>query len=271
MSHLVYNKANIHSPTQDYTHVSLLGVKISTLSLKSLLVYITETIKTNQKAIITNVNIHALNTAYENARFRRFLNNSNVVFCDGFGVKLGGRLVGQSIPYRFTPPDWIDALSSVCIQNNYSVFLLGARPGVANQAATNLQKRFPMLRIAGVHHGYFNKTAGSQENELVVDMINTTKPNVLLVGFGMPMQEYWLEENWHKIVVNIGLPVGAAIDYIAGEVPRGPRLMTDYGFEWLSRLIIEPKRLWKRYLIGNPIFFWRVFTYNRSNDPLWRT
>lgn len=261
MSYLVYGQRNLQVTATQISHSSLLGVKISKLSLSSLLEQLTETIRTDQKAIISYVNIHALNTAYENIRFRHFLNNANLVFCDGFGVKLGGRLVGQPIPARFTPPDWIDALSHVCTQNNFSMFILGAKPGVADKAAKRLQERFPMLRIVGVHHGYFDKSTGNQENEQVIKMINTVKPNVLLVGFGMPTQEYWLEENWQRIQANIALPIGAAIDYIAGEVPRGPRLMTDYGFEWLSRLIIEPRRLWKRYIIGNPLFFWRILTY----------
>lgn len=261
MSYVIYSPNNSQVPISQPSHSYLLGVKISRLSLNYILEHITETIQSNRKAIISNVNIHALNTAFENSRFRHFLNNASLVFCDGFGVKLGGQLVGQPIPARFTPPDWIDALSLVCIENNFSMFLLGAKPGIADKAAKKLQERFPSLSIVGVHHGYFNKRLGHYENEQVVAMINAAKPNILLVGFGMPMQEYWLEENWPKIQANIGLPIGAAIDYIAGEVARGPRLMTDHGFEWLSRLIIEPRRLWKRYIIGNPLFFWRLLTY----------
>ena len=87
---------------------------------------------------------------------------------------------------------------------------------------------------------------------------NAVKPNILIVGFGTPLKERWLMENWDRIEVNVALTGGAVFDYVSGELRRAPRWMTDHGLEWLARLIIEPCRLWKRYLIGNPLFLWRV-------------
>ncbi|MCI5189977.1 MAG: WecB/TagA/CpsF family glycosyltransferase [Candidatus Electrothrix sp. AS4_5] len=92
-----------------------------------------------------------------------------------------------------------------------------------------------------------------------MEHINTIKPNILILGLGMPLQERWLKENWTKLEVNIGLTGGAVFDYVSGELRRGPRWMTDNGMEWLARLLIEPKRLWKRYLIGNLFFFYLIF------------
>jgi N-acetylglucosaminyldiphosphoundecaprenol N-acetyl-beta-D-mannosaminyltransferase len=129
---------------------------------------------------------------------------------------------------------------------------------VADKAAANLKARYPDLRIVGTHHGYFDKTQGCAENEAVIEQINTVKPNILIVGFGMPLQERWLMENWDRIDANVALTGGAVFDYVSGELRRAPRWMTENGLEWLGRLIIEPRRLWKRYLIGNPIFLWRV-------------
>lgn len=238
--------------------VHILGVQVHPITLAQLLALLPAARAQQRRLIISNVNVHALNLAYRLDWFRAFLNTSDVVFCDGVGVKLGAKLLGYHLPQRFTPPDWLDQLITVAITQGWSLFLLGARPGVALRAANRLRDHAPGLTIAGVHHGYFDQTPGSAENESVVRYINAVKPDILLIGFGMPLQERWLHDNWEHIAVQVALPVGAAIDYAAGEVQRGPRWMTDNGLEWLARLLIEPRRLWRRYLWGNPLFFWRV-------------
>lgn len=245
---------NSHKPAP----ICMLGVNIHPVYLEQLLKLIHNTLKQRERAIIANVNAHAMNLACAQPWFRAFLNQSAIVFCDGFGVKWGARLLGYHIPQRFTPPDWIDLLADLARREDYSMFLLGARPGVAEKAALRLQERFPGLRIAGTQHGFFDKTLGSAENEAVIQAINAANPEILIIGFGMPLQERWLQESWPRLDARIALPVGAAIDYVAGEVRRGPRWMTDHGLEWLARLLIEPRRLWQRYLVGNPLFLWRV-------------
>ncbi len=143
---------------------------------------------------------------------------------------------------------------------------MGAKPGVTAKAATKLKERHPNLQIVGTHHGYFDKIPDSAENEAIIAQINAVKPNILILGFGMPLQEKWLLENWDKIDANIALTGGAVFDYISGELQRGPKWMTDNGFEWLARLLIEPKRLWRRYLLGNPLFLYRVLKQRISRS-----
>lgn len=238
--------------------IKILGVNIRTSSLEDILQFITSEDIKNQIKVVTYANIHALNLAYSLPWFRDFLNRSDVVFCDGVGVQLGARLLGQRLPQRFTPPDWLGRLAALCAERGFSIYLLGARSGIAEKAAAKLKQASPGLIVAGTHHGYFDKTPGSAENEAVIAKINRLSPDLLLVGFGMPLQERWLAENLQRLNVRVALPVGAAFDYVSGEVRRAPRWMTDHGLEWLGRLVIEPRRLWKRYLIGIPLFFWRV-------------
>jgi N-acetylglucosaminyldiphosphoundecaprenol N-acetyl-beta-D-mannosaminyltransferase len=238
--------------------INLLGVRIDPVTLPQLLAHIEQRIAQRQQTMITYANVYAINLAYEQPWFRDVLNQSTLTFCDGFGVKWGARLLGQHIPQRFTPPDWLDQLAALGSQRGYRFFLLGARPGVAWRAAQQLRAAHPDLRIAGVHHGYFDKTPGSAENDAVVRYINAVQPDILILGFGMPLQEHWLHENWPHLNTRVALTGGALFDYISGEVRRGPRWMTDNGFEWLARLVIEPRRLWQRYLVGNPLFLWRV-------------
>jgi N-acetylglucosaminyldiphosphoundecaprenol N-acetyl-beta-D-mannosaminyltransferase len=238
--------------------VSVLGVPVSQLTVPLLLDQIDQIIHDNDRAQLLYANVYGLNLAYEQPWFRELYRQSRFVLCDGFGVKWGARLLGQSLPARLTPPDWLFGLAELCARRGYSIAFLGNQPGVGEQAAERLKGRCPELSTFSIYHGYFDKTPGSMENEQVIARINAARPNILMVGFGMPTQERWLAENWSRLKVNMGVAVGAMPDYIAGSVARGPRWMTDHGLEWLTRLVIEPRRLWRRYLLGNPLFLIRV-------------
>ena len=247
--------------------INILGVRIDDLPVKMLVEQITSHARNREKAIISNVNIHAMNLAFELDDFRQFLNECEIVFCDGVGVKVGARILGQDLHYRYTPQDWIPLLCAECVANDLSMYFLGAREGIAKRAANKLQIAFPGLRILGTLHGHFDKSPRTEENRMVIRDINKQKPDILLVGFGMPIQEFWLRDNLSQIDTTITIPVGALFDYISGEIPRAPLWMTDNGLEWLGRLLIEPKRLWRRYLVGNPLFLWRVIKqrFKKSN------
>ncbi len=242
----------------DSTPVTMFGVNIDALPLSDVLASIERTVDTKGHSIVTYVNAHGMNLAYTLPWFRVFLNRCEIVFCDGYGVILGAKLLGYSIPERYTPPDWIGELVERAAKRNYSLFLIGSMPGVADKAAQQLKSQFPYIRIAGTHHGYANKRPGHPENEAVLQKINAAKPDILVVGFGMPLQEQWLDNNWQRIDAHVALTVGALFDYMTGEVWRAPRWITDNKLEWLARLVVEPRRLWKRYVLGNPLFLLRI-------------
>ncbi len=244
--------------SQDVTKVNVLGVSISNLGLSEVLDRIGQAAVSKGKSVFENVNIHALNMAYENEWLRNFYNQCEVVYCDGVGVKLAAWLLGSPIRERFTPPDWMPLLAAQCMQAKRSIFFLGGRDGVAKQAADQLIVQCPGLRVAGTHHGFFDKNVNGEENRKILQLINQSSPDVLVVGFGIPIQEKWILENMLAIDVPVILVTGAMFDYISGSVPRGPRWMTNNGLEWLSRLLVEPRRLWKRYLFGIPSFFFKV-------------
>ncbi len=242
-------------------HLELMGVKIDAFTVELLHKTIKNIIKKDQKAIIANVNVNAMNIAYEQAWFKHFLNDSEYVFCDGHGVMLGARLVGKKLPEKITYAQWFPLFCDFCEKNDFSLYFLGGEPGIAEKAASNLQKRCSKLKIVGFSDGFFEKSVNSDENRAVIEKINAYKPNILLTSFGMPVQERWLSENWSKIDANIALTGGACLDYMAGKSKRPPEWMTNAGFEWLGRMMYEPKRLWKRYVVGNPLFFIRLLRY----------
>ncbi len=242
----------------ELTAIDILGVPVHPLTVRELHDYLATMIDCGRRARILHVNVHGLNLAFEQTWLRQYLNQAELVFCDGAGVILGARLLGYDIPERITYADWMWQLAEFASSRGDSLFFLGARPGVAQGAADRLRQRYPGLIIAGTQHGYFDRTIDYPENRLVIELINRARPNILVLGMGMPLQERWLCENWDYLDVNIALTGGAVFDYLSGELQRAPRWMTSHGLEWLGRLLIEPRRLWRRYLVGNPLFLARV-------------
>ncbi|MCB0029438.1 MAG: WecB/TagA/CpsF family glycosyltransferase [Anaerolineales bacterium] len=251
-----------NSTINSFPGVSILGTRVHQINREELNAQITELIRSQQHALLLNVNVNCLNLAFEQPELQRILNEAELVFCDGFGVRVAARLLGHTMPPRITYADWIWHLAALCSEQGFSLYLLGARLGVAQVAAERLQHRFPLLKIAGVAHGFFDKEPNSPESLQVIEAINRVKPDILLVGFGMPEQEYWLQAHWNAIDAHVGLTGGAVFDYVAGSLRRAPAWMTNYGFEWLGRLLIEPRRLWRRYLVGIPRFFWRLARFH---------
>lgn len=244
-----------------FQSVDILGVRVDDLSKDEMIDFILKAAVERRRVVIAYANVHTVNLASAEAWFRDFLNASDVVFCDGFGVRLAAWLLHHRRIERFTPPDWLPELAAVCGGKGLSIFLLGGRPEVAGKAAAKLVESAPGFRAAGAWHGYFDRELDGRENREVVARINQAAADILLVGFGMPLQEKWIEENRAGLDASVIMTVGAAFDYLAGEVRRAPRWATTRGLEWLGRLLVEPRRLWRRYLIGNPLFFWRVFLH----------
>jgi N-acetylglucosaminyldiphosphoundecaprenol N-acetyl-beta-D-mannosaminyltransferase len=233
------------------------GVEVDIISKDRLQESIQESVRLQRRDVYAYVNIHAINLAQENDGFLDVLNSASVVYCDGEGVRLGARLLGTRLPPRVVLTYFVWELWSACEQHGTTVFLLGGKRGVAEEAVAIMRKRFPRLVIAGCHHGYFEKTG--PESDRVVSLVNSVRPNILFVGFGMPVQEQWIGRNLAALHVNAILPCGSMIDYAAGRKSLAPAWMSGHGMEWLYRLLQEPGRLWKRYLVGNPLFMIRVF------------
>jgi N-acetylglucosaminyldiphosphoundecaprenol N-acetyl-beta-D-mannosaminyltransferase len=242
---------------EKFEEITVLGTKFHKLKVNDLINYIVQAGKLDKKTVVGNVNVRAMNFAYELPWYKEFINRSDVVFCDGFGVLLGAKICGYCLEscHRMTCPDYIEDLARACERENVSLFVLAGKPGTVDKAIAKLKVIAPNLKIKG-HHGYFDKHGA--ENEVVIQQINDFKPDVLYVGFGMPLQERWIVNNFNRLDTKVFLPLGACLDFYTGAVYRGPRWMTDRGLEWVARLFTEPTRLWQRYVVGNPLFFSRV-------------
>jgi N-acetylglucosaminyldiphosphoundecaprenol N-acetyl-beta-D-mannosaminyltransferase len=181
---------------------------------------------------------------------RAFYAQARCTFVDGMGVILLGRLLGLPLQrdQRITAVDWLRPVLRMCRAREWRVFFLGARPGVAARAAEVLNGEIPGLQLE-VAHGYFDVTPGSAENEAILNRIATYRPEVLIVGMGMPRQEHWIADHLDRIAAGAILNQGGFLDYVAGITVTPPRWTGRTGFEWLARLLADPPRLWRRYLV----------------------
>jgi N-acetylglucosaminyldiphosphoundecaprenol N-acetyl-beta-D-mannosaminyltransferase len=237
--------------------IRILDIKVNPLTTDELNREIGEIIREGRKELVLNVNVNAINQALKHPFMKELLNDAAIVFCDGHGVIMGAKILGVDIPERITYADWMWDLSAYMEGEGFSFYFLGAEEGVARAAADKLTGRYPDLRVAGVRNGYFDKGRGA-ENDAVIDEINKVAPDVLVVGFGMPAQERWLMENWERIDARVALTGGACFDFISGSVRRAPRWMMTLWLEWFFRLLLQPRRMFYRYVIGNPLFIARV-------------
>ena len=186
--------------------------------------------------------------AKKNPRFLKILNTSQLVLADGISVVLASKIIGDPMQDRVTGVGFAQVLAAAMAKEGKSLYLLGAKPGVAEQAAEKLLETYPGLKIAGTHDGYF------KEEGPVVDAINAAKPDALLVCLGAPKQEYFMEEHDAELEVPVMAGLGGSMDVLAGNVQRAPEFFQKYGLEWLYRLCKEPKR-WKR-MIKLPLYLW---------------
>jgi len=235
--------------------INILGVAVHRLSLADLIREVAQRAHSGARSTVLYANVHVLNTAYRDADLRRILNQADLVYCDGAGVRLGARLLGHHLPPRMTGADWIKPLCAACAAEEITLYFLGSRPGVASRAAESLRASYSWLNIAGTYHGYLADPAICAA---AIAAVNVARPHILLVGMGTPLQEKWIAAHRHELQAPVVWAVGALFDFVAGVQPRGPRWMLDNGLEWLYRLLSDPRRLWQRYVVGNPLFMLRV-------------
>lgn len=207
-------------------------------------------------ALVANVNIHAINLAWRDARYRQILNTADLVFVDGAGVVLGAKLAGVRVGERLTPADWVDDLLRLCTRKGWSIFWVGDTDEVGAAFEQVLRARHPGLNFAGRHHGFFDHFGA--EGEAVATRIRASGARIVLVGMSMPLQEKWIARHQATLGSALCLAVGGLARICTGHIRRGPRWMTEHGLEWLFRLAVQPRYTWRRYLVGNPLFLLRV-------------
>jgi N-acetylglucosaminyldiphosphoundecaprenol N-acetyl-beta-D-mannosaminyltransferase len=230
--------------------VDVLGCPVDVLTMEQTVERCLALVERGGPAQHVVVNAAKLVAYNDDPRMAAIIRGCAIVNADGQAVVWGARMLGRPLPERVAGIDLMHELMDAAAQRGLGVYLLGAREQVLAQAVERLRERHPGLRVAGTHHGWF----GDDESADVVDAIRAARPDLLFVAMSSPRKEYWLSEHLEATAVPFAMGVGGAFDVVAGLTRRAPRWMQRTGLEWLYRLLQEPRRLWRRYLVSNTRF-----------------
>lgn len=206
------------------------------------------------------MNADCFNLSVEQGAYRQTLKQADWLLPDGAGVALGARVTGQRLTENLNGTDLFPVLCEQAVAQQWRVFFLGGREAVVQQLVQNLRQQYPQLQIQGYHSGYFSAAETAQIFEAM------TGTDLLFVAMGAPLQEQWIQQHWERLPVRAAFGVGGLFDFYSGRIARAPQGWRRLGLEWVWRLLQEPQRLWRRYLLGNPRFVARVLRW-RQHGP----
>ena len=188
---------------------------------------------------------------HSDPRLKAIYDEASFVFADGMSLVIAARLMGHGLPERVTGVDLFQALCLESAKLGFRIFLLGGLPGAAEKAAQVLRERNAAVNIVGTYCPPLGFENDPVEAQRTLEQVRASQPDLLFVGLGVPKQEYWMHTHYRSLDVRLSIGVGGSFDMVAGITPRAPKWLQDAGLEWLFRLSAEPRRLWRRYLIGN--------------------
>lgn len=245
--------------------ISIFGVNIYNTTLKDTVDFLKESLKGDKLIKIYTPNTEIVMAAKDDEDLRELLNRGDLVIPDGIGLIYGAKIQGKPLKERVTGSDTSMKLLEVANENGYSLYLLGGKDGVAKQAAENISEKYPNIKIAGYHHGFFKGShlgiKDSDEELKIVEDINEKNPDIIFVGLGFPKQEMWIDGNGHRLNAKVIIGNGGVMDILAGNAKRAPEIYQKLGLEWLYRLMQDPSRI-KRQLVLPKFMLTVIFNKN---------
>jgi exopolysaccharide biosynthesis WecB/TagA/CpsF family protein len=206
------------------------------------------------KHTISFLNAHCVNLTVKDSIYRWALSKSSEILPDGTGMSLAAKLNGNVIEQNLNGTDLFPSIVEAAAERNLKVYFFGSQPDIARQASLRATEISPELIVAGTRHGFYKPSEEAQ----IIEEINASGADVLLVALGVPQQEIWIARNRHRLHARIVFGVGAQFDFWSGRISRAPMVLRKTGLEWTWRFALEPRRMFKRYIIGNPIFMCRA-------------
>jgi len=243
------------------TDIEFFGIRVANTTMDEALDWLMDRAAQPMRTLVAFVNPDCLNIAYRGQAYREVLECADRVLPDGIGLRIGCRLLGVAMQANVNGTDLFPRICGRAADEGLPIFFLGARPGIAALAAEKMQLQFPALQVAGTHQGYFSP----EEEPELVRKINGSGARILFVAFGAPRQELWLAKHHEALAPCLRIGIGAALDFYSGRIPRAPQWLREIGFEWAYRLYLEPGRMWRRYVVGNPLFLYRVWLQSRES------
>ena len=227
--------------------ITILNTTIDVLNVQETIDLVEEYVKAKEPLHLMGVNADKINELNKNARLKQIVNSCGIINADGESVIAASKYLGKPLPERVAGIDLMQSLVGLSEKNGYSIYLLGAKKEIVTKTAKVLRTKHPKLRIKGIHDGYF----GEEEWGKISDELKRLKPDFVFVGITSPMKEYLIEYLQDDGNDSVFMGVGGSFDVISGAIPRAPKWMQKRGLEWLFRVSQEPKRLFKRYFVGN--------------------
>lgn len=252
--------------------INLFDIDLDNVTLDEAVDLIEGACQSGEFAQVSFMNADCFNILHRDAAYRTAITESKMVFGDGIGVKLGAFFTGQAIRDNVNGTDLYPLLCQRAVKQGWRLFYLGATEESNARIVRNSLARFSGLQIAGRHHGYFS----ADDIPKILDLIEASQCDLLLVAFGAPRQELWIRDHRERLQnsVKVALGVGGLFDYVEpdqgeeGGIPRAPHWVRRIYMEWFYRMLQEPGRLWKRYLVGNPLYLWRLIRWKWRRQSL---
>ncbi|HEB35561.1 MAG TPA: glycosyltransferase [Candidatus Aminicenantes bacterium] len=238
--------------------IELFEIGIDNISMEETFNVIEQLIKKKKPSLVVTPNVHHINILKNDDEFKKIYRQASMALPDSTPLIWASKLLGTPLKEKVAGSDLLPSFCKIAARKRYELFFLGSGPSIAKKAANILTKKYPGLKIVGTYSPPFGFENDEDENRKIVAMIKKCTPDVLFVGLGPPKQEKWIWRYKDEINVPVSIAVGASFDFVAGNVKRAPKWMQHIGFEWFFRLCQEPRRLWKRYLVGNIMFLWLV-------------
>ena len=248
-------------PPRAVEHIA--GIRLLNLGMDELVGAIMTAAERRVRTRVAFVNPDCVNIAARDPLYRAALAGTDWVCPDGIGMKIAGRMLARPIRQNLNGTDLFPRLCAALAGSGHRVYLLGARPGVAAAVARWARRNAPGIKIAGCRSGYFTP----DEEAAVIDGIRRSRADILLVAMGAPRQELWLRRHLDRTGASVGIGVGGLFDFYSGRIPRAPLWLREIGGEWVYRLLQEPRRMWRRYLVGNGLFLWRIARERMAGLP----
>lgn len=228
-----------------------LNTYINNLTMQEALDNIEEMIKSKNKSYIVAVNVDVIMKIESDSKLKEISDNADLTLVDGKPLIWISKIKKQPIKEKISGSDLVPKVCELASKKGYSIFILGGKAGIADKAKSELENKYSNINIVGTYSPPMGFESDKKELNKINKMISTAHPDLLIVCFGCPKQEKWIYDNIDKYNAKVSICAGATVDFLAGNVKRAPKWMSEHGLEWFYRFLQEPKRLFKRYFIDD--------------------
>lgn len=229
----------------------LLNTYVNNVDMDETLSSIDKMILSGKKSYVIAINVDVVMKIEADQYLKKITDNADMVLVDGKPLVWISKWHKHPVKAKISGSDLVPLLCEKARDKGYSVFIIGGKDGIADQAKANLEKNLPGINIVGTYSPPFGFEKDKNELEKINTMISNAHPDLLIACFGCPKQEKWIYENYQKYDAKVSVCAGATVDFLAGNVNRAPRWMSEHGLEWFYRFTQEPKRMFKRYFVDD--------------------